>query len=365
MTQLQGCDTGPAVVDGAKSGAGLSRTSRRVLMGVALALSLVAYLALLASGWWLVDRFVPTATTLHLFGHSHQVANLRQKILTNLALALTVLPAALWIEMLHLGWRESSLRRILLARTPSMKTDLAVFVLGQAHVLDFVGKLMMLGVSMISGMWVHDWLKAQLGINFELSALPVAAQVLAYFYVYTFFDYWTHRFNHSHWFWPLHRYHHSAEEFYVVTADRQHPAAFTGILMINVPMAVLGASPQVMLWVNILVNVIGYLIHSRIDADWGWAGRWLVQSPNHHRLHHKLDMTHPTGHFSMAPVWDRLFATWYGDADQSLTIGVDTPYRHGAFIAPDLVRDYWHFWRGLPTAPPPKPVYAAKAPGPR
>jgi sterol desaturase/sphingolipid hydroxylase (fatty acid hydroxylase superfamily) len=107
-----------------------------------------------------------------------------------------------------------------------------------------------------------------------------------------------------------------------------------------------------MVAVNLLVLGLGFLIHSRIDSDWGWIGRWVVQSPTHHRLHHVLDIsTRPVGHFSMTPIWDRLFGTWRGDADQSLVIGVDTAYRHGFWIAPDILRDYWHFWKGLVQPP--------------
>jgi len=92
---------------------------------------------------------------------------------------------------------------------------------------------------------------------------------------------------------------------------------------------------------------IGFLIHSKIDSDWGWFGRYVIQSPVHHRLHHKLDMSTPTGHFGMAPIWDRLFGTWYGDADQSLPIGVSAAYAHGYFIPRDMARDYFDFWRGV------------------
>ena len=58
-------------------------------------------------------------------------------------------------------------------------------------------------------------------------------------------------------------------------------------------------------------------------------------------------MTTPTGHFAICPIWDHLFGTWRGAADPSEPIGVDTPYRHSLWIAPDMVRDYWHFWKGL------------------
>ena len=34
-------------------------------------------------------------------------------------------------------------------------------------------------------------------------------------------------------------------------------------------------------------------------------------------------------------------------ADPALVIGVAQPYRHGFWIVPDLLRDYWHFWSGF------------------
>ncbi len=313
---------------------------------VTVILSFLAYVALVGAGWWTVLQVVPAHVSLTLFGHTVDTDSAHEHI-NNAALIAVLLPSALWIECVTVGWTESSARQLLLARTESLKTDLACFFLGQAHILDIVGRLMMLGVSMISGAWIHDWLKATTGVALGPVDLPLPLQIVAYFFGYTFFDYWTHRLDHTPRFWPLHRYHHSATDFGVVTSVRQHPATFTAIFVVNLPMAVLGAPPEVMIYVNVLVVTIGFLIHSKIESDWGVVGQWLIQSPNHHRMHHKLDMTHPTGHFAMAPVWDRLFGTWYGAADPKIAIGVDTPYRHGLFIPRDMLRDYWHFWIGF------------------
>ena len=94
------------------------------------------------------------------------------------------------------------------------------------------------------------------------------------------------------------------------------------------------------------VMTIGLFIHSGIDSNWGWFGRWIIQSPNHHRLHHILDYkSNGVGHFAIAPIWDHLFGTWKGEADQTLAIGVDTPYRHGYLFFIDLFRDYYDFVR--------------------
>lgn len=306
----------------------------------------VAYAGLMGAAWWLALRHAPQQLSISLLGRTLDTDSVHEHV-NNAFLIFLLLPSTLGVEAAVVGWNKGSLRQLLAERTPSIKTDLACFFLGQAHVLDVAGRLLTLGAAMISGAWVHDWLVRTTGFSLPVEALPFPLQIVAFFYVYSFFDYWTHRLDHTPRFWPLHRYHHSAEDFAVVTSVRQHPAAFTALFVVNLPMAVLGAPAEVMIYVNVLVVGIGFLIHSKLDSNWGWVGRWAIQSPNHHRLHHKLDMSYPTGHFAMAPIWDRLFGTWYGDADQSLAIGVDTPYRHGYLAPRDMLRDYLHFWVGL------------------
>ena len=311
-----------------------------------LALALVGYVVCALAGWWLALRLIPAELSVTVLGRTLHTASAHAH-LNNIFLVFLLLPTVLGIEAAVVGWSKSSLRQLLFSRTPSLNTDLTVFVLGQGHVLDIVGRVLMLGASMISGAWVHEAIRVRTGLDLGPPALPFVLQLPFYFAIYSFFDYWTHRIDHTKNFWPLHRYHHSAEDFAVVTSVRQHPAAFTAVFVVNLPLAVLGAPPDVMIYVNVLVIAIGFLVHSKIDADWGWVGRWLIQSPNHHRAHHKLDMTHPTGHFAVAPIWDRLFGTWYEDKpDPNLAIGVDTPYRHGVFVPRDMARDYAHFWLG-------------------
>lgn len=312
----------------------------------ALVAAFAVYAVIASASWWLALKLIPAELSLTLLGKTLRTASVHDH-LNNVFLIFLLLPTALWIECVVVGWRESSLRQLLFAPTASIKSDIAVFLLGQGRILDLVGRVMVLGASMISGDWIHDAIRAATGVNLGPPALPLLALIPLYFALYTFFDYWTHRIDHTKFMWPLHRYHHSAEDFAVVTSVRQHPASFTAIFVVNLPLAALGAPPAVMIYVNVLVVGIGFLIHSKIDADWGFVGRWLIQSPNHHRLHHKLDMSRPTGHFGVAPIWDRLFGTWYEDRpDPKLTIGVDTPYRHGFLVPRDMLRDYYHFWIG-------------------
>ena len=311
-----------------------------------IAAGIAAYLATALGGWWVLLQIAPTHLELSLFGHTVDTDSVHEHI-NNTAMICVLLPLMLGIESLVVGWERSSLNQLIANETPSLKTDLACFVLGQGYVLDIVGRVLSVGFAIASGFLINQGIAAVTGLHLSVPDWPTPVLVGLFFFVYTFFDYWTHRVDHTKFLWPLHRYHHSAEEFGVVTSIRQHPAAFTGLFVVNLPMAIIGAPTAVMIYVNVLVVAIGFLIHSKIQSEWGWFGRWVIQSPTHHRAHHKLSMETPTGHFAMAPIWDRLFGTWHEVEDPAMPIGVDTPYRHGFFIVGDMLRDYLHFWGGL------------------
>lgn len=318
------------------------RRSFRLLVAAGFA----AYAGLVALAWWLIASRLPDELAMNLFGHVLHLHNLKDKILGNASLVAVILPAALWLECATVGWEQSS-ARALLRPSPSVRTDIMYFVLEQTHVMGVIGRLMMLGASVISGVALRDWLAVHTGFAIDAAGLPLWLQVAIYFHVYSFFDYWAHRLGHTKYFWPLHRYHHAAEEFCVLNGARLHPAGFVGIFLINIPLPLLGATPEAMVWVNVVTGVLGFVIHSRMESGFGWVGRWFLQSPLHHRLHHKLDMSTPTGFFGMTPLWDRLFGGWSEDRRPNVAIGVDTPYRHGLWLAPDLLRDYVDFWKGL------------------
>ena len=322
-----------------------SGTSRHLPRAL-LAAGFVAYAGLLAAAWWMLQALLPDELTFHAAGHALHLQHVHDKVLGNAALMLVLLPSALWLECLAIGWQNCS-ARALLSPTRSMKTDIMFLLLDQAHVMGVVGRVMMLGASVISGEALRAWISSRTGFAVDASSLPLIVQVMVYFVAYSFFDYWAHRLGHTRLFWPLHRYHHAAEDFCVINGARTHPAGFVGLFLINLPMPLLGAGAQAMIWVNVIVIALGFLIHSRMESGWGWTGRWLVQSPLHHRLHHKLDMSQPTGFFAMLPVWDRLFGGWSEHREAGVAIGVDTAYAHGFWLVPDLLRDYCDFWKGL------------------
>lgn len=305
-----------------------------------------AYAALLGLCWWWLSHALPDQFTFHLLNHSFVIRQIHDRLLGDAALALSLAPFVLWLECVFLGWQASS-ARALLAPSRSARTDLTAFLMEHLHLAGIVGKLMMLGASVLSGEALRAWLVIHAGFAPDISAWPFLLQVPVCFYAYTFFDYWAHRIGHTRLFWPLHRYHHSAEEMVVINGGRLHPAGFVTLFVVNLPLSLLGAHADAVFAANLIAGLLGLLIHARLETDFGWIGRYVVQSPRHHRLHHKLDMGQPTGFFGMAPVWDHLFGGWSERSESNIAIGVDTEYRHGFWVVPDMLRDYRDFWLGL------------------
>ncbi len=309
-----------------------------------------AYLALVGVAWWSVLHLVPGRLSLTLLGHAFSVGDLHRRILQHGSILVLIVPGVFFIELAFVGWAGSSARHLLVRRAPSSLSDLACFLLWQTPLMPLLIAGTSFGVVLVSGAWLHDRIAAVTGLNLSVAGLPTAVQVAVFFGVFTFLDYWNHRLDHSRLFWPLHRFHHAADEFSVINSVRTHPAAFTGVISTTLPAVLFSASPDVIADVNLFVIALRYMIHSRINSDFGLIGRYILQSPVHHRLHHVLDMSERTGHFGVMPLWDHLFGTWRPDAaatDQSLVIGVQTPYRQGLWIVPDLWRDYADFWKAL------------------
>ena len=258
-----------------------------------------------------------------------------------------VVPFILFTEWLCVGRDRSSLNSLFRNKSWSGRSDLICFFLTHLRLLRIPQIIFTFGFSLISGSMIHSFVARHLFPGFVGFSPPAYFAYPLYFLLYTLFDYVAHRVDHSRYFWPLHRFHHAAEEFNVFTADRGHPAsAFTQSGLKIFPLALLGVPPDAVIDIGILIVVIQYLNHSRIDWDFGWFGRYVIQSPLHHQMHHSRTLRHPCN-LSICPIWDRLGGTWRDVTTSSIKLGTSVPYRHGAFIVPDLLRDYRDFLRGL------------------
>ncbi len=114
--------------------------------------------------------------------------------------------------------------------------------------------------------------------------------------------------------WRLHRMHHADLDFDVTTGLRFHPLELALSMLIKVVVVLLiGAPPIAVLVFEILLNATSLFNHAnvamplRVDA---WL-RWLVVTPDMHRVHHSWEPreTHANFGFNL-PWWDRLFGTY-------------------------------------------------------
>jgi sterol desaturase/sphingolipid hydroxylase (fatty acid hydroxylase superfamily) len=233
-----------------------------------------------------------------------------------------------------------------------MRSDAVCFLMGHLRLMHWPQIVMTFGLTLISGMALHDLIASSTGIRLSFDGVPPVPRIVLYYLIYTFFDYWAHRVDHMPLMWPLHRVHHAAEDFVVLTAARGHPgAALTQMALKTFPMAALGMSMTAIIDMTMFVAATNYFIHSRIPLRLGWVGRWAIQSPLHHRLHHLKLYDGRSWNYSICPLWDRIFGTWQDASEQPFEIGIEYDYRHGAWIVRDVVRDYGEFllgWMALP-----------------
>lgn len=258
-----------------------------------------------------------------------------------------IVPFILLVEWVCVGWANSSLNSMIKSKELSGRSDFACFLLTHLRLLRLPQVIFTFGFALISGTMVSDAVSRNFSPGFATLPIPFYVAYPLYFFLFTFFDYIAHRVDHSRYFWPLHRFHHAAEHFNVFTADRGHPgSSLTQSGLKIFPLAAMGVPPDAIIDVGMLIVAINYLNHSRIDWDFGWFGRWVIQSPLHHQLHHSRGLRHPAN-LSICPLWDRLGGTWKDVTSSSITIGTSVPYRHGANVVPDMLRDYRDFLRGL------------------
>ncbi|MGA2812906.1 MAG: sterol desaturase family protein [Candidatus Acidiferrum sp.] len=222
-----------------------------------------------------------------------------------------------------IGWDRSSLRK-LLRPSASLKRDIISCVLDMTGMLAIAGNLAAFGTAFYFGHFVRQYL----GLNLLRSIPSIIAQNLLLIFVIGFFDYWMHRLMHKvPWMWEIHKFHHSATEMGIVTARRD---SFLVVPLATffraVPFAVLGI-PRMYPVFAAIISAHAMLIHSELDWDFGWFGRWLLISPHDHRVHHSMEQKHLDKNFAfLLPVWDQLFGTYYQKRDEVVRIGLDDGY---------------------------------------
>jgi sterol desaturase/sphingolipid hydroxylase (fatty acid hydroxylase superfamily) len=130
--------------------------------------------------------------------------------------------------------------------------------------------------------------------------------------------------------WRLHRMHHADLDVDVTTGARFHPVEILLSLGIKFLVVVpLGAAPLAVLLFEIGLNATSMFNHSNVPLSPAVERvlRWLVVTPDMHRVHHSVLRRETDSNFGFnLPWWDRLFGTYRSQPEgghQAMTLGIE------------------------------------------
>lgn len=131
-------------------------------------------------------------------------------------------------------------------------------------------------------------------------------------------------------FWRLHRMHHADLEFDVTTGLRFHPieiALSMGIKLMIV--LALGPPAVAVLIFEVVLSATAMFNHCNVRIPHGLDRvlRWIVVTPDMHRVHHSVDPNETNNNFGFnLPWWDRLLGTYWAQPQaghETMTIGLE------------------------------------------
>ena len=165
---------------------------------------------------------------------------------------------------------------------------------------------------------------------FNYREAPFLVAVMASVVIMDFIIYLQHVMVHAvPILWRFHRVHHADLDFDVTTGARFHPFEIILSMLIKFAVILLLGPPlvavvifEVVLSTTAMFNHANVRLPQSIDR---WL-RWIVVTPDMHRVHHSIhdDETNSNFGFNL-PWWDRLFGTYRDqprDGHQGMTIGI-------------------------------------------
>ena len=125
--------------------------------------------------------------------------------------------------------------------------------------------------------------------------------------------------------WRLHRVHHADLDYDVTTGARFHPIEIVLSMLIKfATIVVLGPPVVAVVIFEVLLNATAMFNHGNIGlpATLDRVLRWVVVTPDMHRVHHSIQDDETNSNFGFnLPWWDRLFGT-YRDQPRAGQLGM-------------------------------------------
>jgi sterol desaturase/sphingolipid hydroxylase (fatty acid hydroxylase superfamily) len=129
--------------------------------------------------------------------------------------------------------------------------------------------------------------------------------------------------------WRLHRMHHADLDFDVTTGARFHPIEILLSMAIKLAVvAALGPPALAVLIFEVVLNATSMFNHGNVWIPPGADRvlRWIVVTPDMHRVHHSIVPREANSNFGFSlSWWDRLLGTYRAqpaDGHQGMTIGI-------------------------------------------
>ncbi len=129
--------------------------------------------------------------------------------------------------------------------------------------------------------------------------------------------------------WRLHRVHHADLDYDLTTGARFHPIEIILSMLIKIiTIMVLGPPVVVIILFEVILNGMALFNHGNVSLPAGLdrALRWLVVTPDMHRVHHSVEDDEANSNFGFnLPWWDRLFGTYRDQprgGHQGMTLGI-------------------------------------------
>jgi sterol desaturase/sphingolipid hydroxylase (fatty acid hydroxylase superfamily) len=159
-------------------------------------------------------------------------------------------------------------------------------------------------------MWFWQFRFFDLGIGWLVGIAAFLIDDLRY--------YWYHRIAHTcRWFWAEHVNHHSSQHYNLSTALRQSwTGNFTGAVLLQVPMVLLGFHPAFVAFVYGFNLVYQFWIHTETIRRLPWWFEAVMNTPSHHRVHHATNARYLDANFAgTLIIWDKLFGTFVPETE--------------------------------------------------
>lgn len=143
--------------------------------------------------------------------------------------------------------------------------------------------------------------------------LPFLAAFLLALFTTDFFQYWGHRFFHSHPFlWRFHSVHHSTKAMDWLAGSRTHLVDALVVRALSfMPLFILGFTPLVFNTYIIFISILATLIHTNTRINFGFF-KYIFATPQFHHWHHGDEPAYYGKNFAVVfPFIDMIFGTYH------------------------------------------------------